>query len=153
VEEFVMRTSVIAVVLGLLTASGTAEARPRYHHVRVAPRVGVHIVLNPWAPTYVPDVRDGWVWVEGYYDAHGEWIPGYWRPVGERAGWAWVPGYWQGESYMEGYWREVNRPGYAWVDGYYDHGQYVPGSWEPAGPPPPPNAPPPPPGDVHHDYE
>ena len=153
-----MRTLLPVTLIGLLALSGAAEARPHPHPrgggVRVVvPAPSVRVVINPWGPAYAPSPRAGWVWVSGYYDARGDWIPGYWRPATERPGWVWVPGYWLGERYVDGYWREVGRPGYTWVDGYYDHGRWVAGYWAPVGPPPPPEPPAPPEPPTHHDYE
>lgn len=163
--------------LSALFAPATAEARPRHRpppHVYVGgPRV--HVVVNPWAPAYMPAPRAGWVWVPGAYFGP-RWRPGYWAPAAVRAGWLWVPGYWAGTVYVDGYWREEARPGQVWVDGYYDDdGVWVPGYWAPANssdahrddaPPPPPSpreengrsADPDPDGDappapVYHDYE
>ncbi len=158
--------------LGLLLASSPAEARPP--RGRPAPRRASHphvvIAINPWAIDYRPDARPGWDWVPGYYNARRVWVPGYWRPVAVRVGWAWIPGYWVGPDYVEGSWREAERPGWVWVEGEYDDGgHWIEGHWEAVPPPPPapppplvpaqgvaPTEPPPPPpeeGDVHHDYE
>lgn len=117
-----------------LGAPTLAEARPRHHpppRVHVSgPRV--HVVINPWAATYVPAPRAGWVWVAGVYYGP-RWRPGYWTPAAARVGWVWAPGYWAGTVYVDGYWRESSRSGQVWVDGYYDdEGVWVPGYWAPA---------------------
>ncbi len=133
----------------LLTASFSAEARPRRGygpHVRVGgPRVTV--VVNPWAPTYAPGPRAGWVWMPGVW-VGPRWRPGYWQPAIARVGWMWVSGYWAGTVYVDGYWREASRQSQVWVDGYYDdEDDWVPGYWAPSnsadaerdeGPPEPP---------------
>lgn len=155
-----------SIVLLLLASSFSAEARPRrhHHHARVhsaGPRVTV--LINPWAPTYAPAPRPGWVWVAGVW-VGPRWRPGYWQPAIARPGWLWVAGYWAGTVYVDGYWREASRHGQVWVDGYYDDNEdWVPGYWAPAGsadaardegvphpadePPAPESAP------VFHDYE
>ncbi len=146
----------------LLGTAFSAEARPRQHrraHIVVgAPRVS--IVVNPWAPTYAPAARAGWLWVAGSW-VGPRWRPGYWQPALARVGWLFVPGYWAGTVYVDGYWREASRGQQAWVDGYYDdRGDWVPGYWAPEGsadaarsdaPPPAPEAPASAP--VFHEYE
>jgi len=145
-----MRT--LAILLIGLMLVGTAEARPRHRPGPPGPRVGLRVVINPWAFGYAPAPRAGWVWVDGQYAPDGTWIPGYWRPAVDQPGWIWVPGHWDGGSYVEGYWREASRDGFVWVDGYYEGGRWVPGYWEPVAPPPPPG-PPPQPDTTHHPYE
>jgi len=155
-------------------APSIAEARPRHAPARVYVGPRVRVVVNPWAPAYVPAPRVGWVWVAGAYYGP-RWRPGYWSPAAVRVGWLWVPGYWADTVYVDGYWREETRGGQSWVDGYYDDdGVWVPGYWAPANsadarradapPPPPPSdssgrsadpdqdadAPPAP---VYHEYE
>ncbi len=134
-----------ALLVGVLAGSSPAEARPRHHGPVV--RGGVRIVINPWAPGWAPAPRAGWVWIAGAYAVNGPWVPGYWAPASPRPGMVWVPGYWEGDTYVEGYWREEVRPGMVWVDGYYDRDHYLPGNWQAVGPPPPPAE------TVHHDYE
>lgn len=121
-------------LLSLLFSASVAEARPRHRppprHVVGGPRV--HVVINPWAPSYVPAARAGWLWVPGVY-VGPRWRPGYWAPAAPRIGWLWVPGYWSGTVYVDGYWRDHSRQGQVWVDGYYDEeGTWVPGYWAPA---------------------
>lgn len=89
-------------VVGLnLSAPQQAEARPRHHAAVVvtpprvvAPRVVVTVpppavvaprvvVARPPYRTYAQVYRVGYgvphqVWVDGYYDMYGRWIPGYW---------------------------------------------------------------------------
>lgn len=149
-----MRIHTMIPTLALVLASGLvsnpAEARPHVRVVVPAPRV--HVVISPWAYGYRPVPRPGWVWVDGHYADGGVWVPGYWMPSRPRPGYAWVPGHWEGDRYVDGYWRELNRPGFTWMDGYYDRaGRWHEGYWAPVGPPPPP-APPEPPGNVYHDY-
>lgn len=164
-------------LIGLMAypAEAGRRARPRGHshgHAFVhAPAVRVYV--GPWAPSYAPAARAGWVWVPGNY-VGVRWYPGYWRPAVARLGWLWVAGYWDGGVYVDGYWREEGRSGQTWVDGYYDDDdRWVPGYWAPANSQdarrdsavsaPPndevtvPDAPPPEPpstgGTVYHDYD
>ena len=125
----------LAAALAFVALPAEAGHRPR---PRARPHVYVHapaarIYVGPWAATYAPAARAGWVWVAGYY--HGaRWFPGYWRPAAARVGWLWVAGYWADSTYVDGYWREENRGGQAWVDGYYDDdNNWVPGYWAPNG--------------------
>lgn len=148
-----MRLPLIA-CLAVFLFTSAAEARPRRGHSHNGVRITVgapalRVVINPWAAYYRPDPRPGWVWVDGYYDRDGDWVPGYWRPADARPGWDWVPGHWEGDHYIEGYWREVGRPGFVWMEGHYSRGAWIPGYWAPEAPP----EPPPPPEPVHHDYE
>ena len=119
----------------LLLVSTAADARPRHprraHVVVGGPRVSV--VINPWAPAYVPVARAGWLWVPGAW-VGPRWRPGYWEPAMARVGWVWVPGYWSSTVYVDGYWREQSRGAQQWVDGYYDaEEEWVPGYWAPEG--------------------
>lgn len=149
-----MRLPFLVLFLVALVVPATAHARPR---VRVVlPFPAVRVVINPWAPGYVPASRPGWVWVEGHYDAAGTWIPGHWAPAFERPGYVWVPGHWSGALYIDGYWREAQRPGFTWVDGQYEGNRWVPGYWAPEAPPPRDEGEVPVipvQGDVHHAYD
>lgn len=163
-----MRTGPLALALTLLFSASIAEARPRHRpppRVVVGPRVTV--MVNPWAPTWAPGARPGWVWVEGTWYGP-RWRPGYWRPAAPRVGWIWVPGYWTGSVYVDGYWREEGRANQVWVDGYYDEeGSWIPGYWAPANSAdaqkdaapaagsegPPVARPPDDEGAIHHEYE
>ena len=90
---------------------------------------GIEIVVDPFSPSYAPAPRPGYVWVAGFYDPYGFWVPGYWAPVQPRVGYVWVPGYWVGRSYHDGYWRTPYRGRDVWVDGYYVNGRYVAPRW------------------------
>lgn len=106
--------------------------RPAEAGVRVAvSSPGVEIVVSPFSPTYVPAARPGYVWVPGYYDPYGFYVPGTWEPIAHRAGYIWVPGYWIGASYYDGYWRPRLHADDVWVAGYYAGGRYVPARWVP----------------------
>lgn len=90
---------------------------------------GLHVEINPWAPSYRPAPRAGFTWIAGHYDRHGAFVPGRWVPTHARAGYTFVDGYWNGAVWVDGYWRPAARVGYSWVDGYYAHGRYVSGHW------------------------
>ncbi len=141
----------LAAALGLALFSTTADARGRHArpshsqarssaHARAPARVVharpvVHVAVgNPWAPTYVPPSRSGYIWVAGYH-SRGVYMPGYWQPTAAAApGMVWVPGYWNGRQYVDGYWRQDARSGYVWTDGYYDRGgTWVSGTWSARG--------------------
>lgn len=83
------------------------------------------LYFDPYDPGYMPAPRPDYVWVPGYYDEYGYFIPGYWAPVAPNPGYSWAPGYWAGRSYHEGYWRSPAPVGRAWVDGYYVRGRYI----------------------------
>ena len=117
----------------LLVSSSIAEARPRHRpvpHHGARPRA--HVVINPWAVSYTPAPRLGWLWVAGGY-VGPRWRPGYWAPSVPRLGWLWVAGYWTGTVYVDGYWRDEARTGQVWSDGYYgEDSTWIPGYWAPA---------------------
>ena len=106
-----------------------------YSHGYVAPpRVAFRVVIDPWAVSYAPAPRPGYVWQSGY-SVHGRWIPGHWVPAYSRAGSVWVSGHWEGRDYVDGYWRSYDRPGYVWIDGDYDgRGSWRDGYWSEGGP-------------------
>lgn len=106
--------------------------------------VGFGFAVSPWAVTWAPPARPGWVWVAGHYNSWGYWTPGFWTPVRtapvvNNNTYVYVPGWWQDELYVEGYWRPEARDDgdWLWVEGYYlEDGTYVSGHWRPtiAGP-------------------
>jgi hypothetical protein len=78
--------------------------------------------------------RAGWRWIDGYYLEDGEYVRGWWEPVGPppRAGMVWEAGYWDGRDWVEGFWRPEQRAGYRWVCAWLDaDGVYHAGYWEP----------------------
>jgi hypothetical protein len=91
---------------------------------------GTSYVEGYWrAPT-----RTGsWAWVDGHYQADGDYVWGHWAPVGATpAGYSWEPGYWDGEEWVEGFWRPTLRSDYRWVSAWFDDdGVYHGGYWEP----------------------
>jgi hypothetical protein len=89
----------------------------------------ITVSYNPWSATWVPPARDGWHWVNGYWDRWGNWNPGRWVPAYSRAGYSWVDGYWAGTTYYDGYWRPVAKTGYAWVAPVYVGSSYTAGYW------------------------
>jgi len=51
-----------------------------------------------------PAARDGFVWVDGSFDADGVYLCGYWEPVVAEPGSVWIPGWFDGHEWQEGYW-------------------------------------------------
>lgn len=119
-----MRT-ITALLFSFFAAAPALANHPGYDPTR--PAVVVHV--DAFSPYYRPPVRAGYVWVDGYYDAWGGWVPGYYQPVSTRPGYSWVPGYWAGNAYVAGYWRPTVRSGYYWAPGYYNGRSWVAGSW------------------------
>lgn len=119
-----MRT-ITALLFSFFAAAPALANHPGYDPMR--PAVVVHV--DAFSPHYRPPARAGFVWVEGYYDGWGGWVPGYYQPVQTRVGYAWVPGYWSGNHYVGGYWRSTSRAGYYWAPGYYDGRTWIAGSW------------------------
>ncbi|MEQ1501590.1 MAG: hypothetical protein ABMB14_05135 [Myxococcota bacterium] len=154
-----IRTMALAVALALPSSSAFAakvivtHPRPVVHHtvvvhrpvvvhptvvrpvvrpvVHVAtPVVRINLGFDAWNPRSAPVYRPGYVFVTGHYDQAGFWVPGHYRPVETRTGYVWEDGYWDGGVYVEGYWREVNRPGERWIAGHYTPNRgWVPGHW------------------------
>lgn len=115
------------IIAGLLTsllfAAPALADHPAYH------RQGPVVVVDAWNPGFRGAHRTGYMWVDGYYDVYGAWVPGYYQPVSYRPGHVWVPGYWSYGSYVAGYWRPVQRAGYVWSPGYYAGRTWVSGGW------------------------
>lgn len=123
----------LGLLAALALASDRAYARPR-HHVPApgrGPGSVVTVWFDPWVIDATPAPRDGWRWVNGHYDAAGNWVPGHWVPAEDRPGWVWVEGYWEADGYyVEGYWRPATRTNRVWVDGHYDRDRrWVSGRW------------------------
>jgi len=65
-------------------------------------------------------MRDGFRWVDAWYDAGGVYHGGYWEPVVDRPEHVWIPGWFDGVAWIAGYWVPVRE--YEAVD---------PTAWEP----------------------
>jgi hypothetical protein len=61
---------------------------------------GQQYVDGFWRPQY----RDGYAWVNAYYDEDGVYHSGYWMPTEERPGQVWIPGWFDGNEWVAGYW-------------------------------------------------
>lgn len=103
--------------------------------------VSFGFAVDPWGTAWVPPSRTGWVWVPGFYNVYGYWVPGYWEPARQTVvvysdnSYVYVPGYWQDEVYVEGYYRvEARSDGdWEWIEGYYlEDGTAIPGHWVPS---------------------
>ncbi len=112
-----MKTKLIAT---LLMAGGALLA---------APRVSIGVQIGAPAPVVVSAYRPpcpgpGYVWIDGYYDAYGNWFDGYWA-VPPYAGAYWIAPRYERGRFIAGYWggerRDFDR-GYRDRDHDWDRG-------------------------------
>lgn len=84
-------------------------------------------IRGHWAPS--SPAPDGYTWVPGFWDGE-EWTDGFWRPI-YRGGFRWLEGYYDAEGrFIAGYWEPIEqRPGHVWVPGWFDGNQWVEGRW------------------------
>jgi hypothetical protein len=82
---------------------------------------------------YRSEARDGWNWVDGYYQEDGTYVPGHWEPTSPAPdGYVWEPGLFDGTSWVDGFWRPEFRTGYTWVSSYFaSDGIFHAGFWKP----------------------
>jgi hypothetical protein len=81
-----------------------------------------------WHPTRAP--KPNMVWVPGYW-LNDEWQEGFWRPP-QREGYVWIDGYYNGLGiWVVSQW-QVAPPAHRWSPGYWNpRGVYTPGRLEP----------------------
>jgi len=101
-----MKTKLMALIL---VAGGSLFAQTRFS-------VGVNFGSPGYyapAPVVVPAYRPvapgpGYVWVDGYHDAWGRWVAGYWA-MPPYAGAYWVAPQFSGGRFVAGYWGGAHR--------------------------------------------
>jgi hypothetical protein len=91
-----MKTKLMAL---LMMAGGALVAQPR---------VAIGVQIGTPAPVVVRDYRPpcpgpGYVWIDGNYDAYGNWIGGYWA-LPPYAGAYWVAPRIDAGHFVAGYW-------------------------------------------------
>ncbi len=65
---------------------------------------------------YRERARDGFAWVDGHYDVLEDWVEPHWAPTHLEAGNTWVKGHVGPDGYwVPGHRRAVKRVGYHWV--------------------------------------
>ncbi len=76
---------------------------------------------------------DDWLWVDGRYTEDRVYQWGYWMPrKAPPQGYRWEPGFFDGERWVEGYWRPVERAGFTWVNSFFnEEGEFTTGYWAP----------------------
>jgi hypothetical protein len=112
-EATEMKTKLMAV---LLMAGGALIA---------APQVAVGVQFGGPGPEMVRGYRPpcpgpGYIWIDGYYDAYGNWFDGYWAlPPYEGA--YWIAPRFYGGRFVAGYWGGSR--GYRRYDDHFDRGR------------------------------
>jgi hypothetical protein len=101
-----MKTKLMAV---LLVAGGSLFAQTRFSigvhigepgYYRPAPVAPVRVGVTAYRP---PSPGPGYVWVDGYYNAYGNWSDGYWA-LPPDAGSYWVAPRFSDGRFYAGYW-------------------------------------------------
>ena len=84
-------------------------------------------VAGHWVPRN--NAPAGYTWEAGFYDGE-QWVEGFWRPE-HRNGYTWVNAYFDQDGiYSAGYWMPTeDRPGYVWVPGWFDGDRWIEGYW------------------------
>ena len=106
-----MKTKLVAV---MILAAGSAFAET---HFSVGIGVGVpgYYAPAPYARPYAvvrpPFPGPGYVWIDGYNDAYGRFIPGYWD-LPPYADSFWIAPRFYGGRYLAGYWGRRGFGGY-----------------------------------------
>lgn len=68
--KWMLAAAVVAGGLGMSAAKANAA------------QIGIYVRAG--RPAIPPSPGPGYVWVDGYYDGYGAWVPGYWNFVGVR---------------------------------------------------------------------
>ncbi len=89
----------------MLVAGGALFAAPR---VSIGVQIGGPVMIPTPAPVIVNAYRPpcpgpGYVWIEGYYDAYGNWYDGYWA-LPPYAGAYWIAPRMNTGHFVAGYW-------------------------------------------------
>src|SRR5258708_33217041 len=99
-----------------LVAVGMLMAASAFAHPRFSIGIGIgtpgyysgYYAPAPYVVARPPFPGAGYVWIDGYYDAYGQFVPGYWD-LPPYAGAYWVAPRFYGGNYFAGYW---GRPGF-----------------------------------------
>ena len=96
------------------TVAGSAFAAP---HISIGVGIGTPGYYAPAPVPYVaarpPMPGPGYIWIDGYYDAYGQFVPGYWS-MPPYAGAYWVTPRYYGGRYYSGYWNGPRGYGYGY---------------------------------------